>query len=1142
MSTFDPVLVEYFRIKRESQSHFFEEDEDSLFIFNQNENKINKFAFFKENKSINIVLVHNIRSSYHDSESTPFLYEVTYSTEKSCAPEIHLYRFQDQTLKLIFIQSMNEVTKSKDFESYDSFLNTPIHLRLEIFHTNKQSAFALKNGNSGALFTETTIETIKDPLERFLAYLECMFSSASFMSVDSVTHSLAEKLIDPHIESEILKKLSYNPNTFDLLFKYRHKLHMEQGHPQIKVMLEKALLNGFEIGLEKAEHLDDSNSLFILNRNGEKSLHLISKLNSGELQEVKDAFKMLAQTKNLYPDVSFSSIEFIVKDAPTVTLDALESPTDYITFTYMDNNKLHYDTFHSIKGQGFQKLYSLHNLHKYYFETFELFKYKNFTLTKNYSQPDSANLIIHASAKKNAQTQGKIDDLRLIACAFLTKMSFERELDLLCSDIEKTIESIPIEQKPLLNRIILQALKDVEISEANYMDYIEEHHAHLRKLRIEKILIKHTKDGIEQLLEIKNILGDRISTSTVDLERKNRHQLISPASKIEARELQVLSKGGIWAYRIPLLIETLAAEFRKEYFNVSSPSLEVSFIELDLDHSQTVIHPTTGSIDYNFGELIPVHRPPGCNEAGVVIGIKTDDLGLGTPIKRLLIIGDLSHPSRGAIRGQECIRINAAIRYAAREKIPIDWYAASYGVQIHRERGVEGLDAAASTLREIITYSHHNGVPINLIIDEANIGAQSYWDSMAAIVYDTSGILIMTANGCMALTGPKALACALYSTVSSENIAKYTDALYPQGLQSLSGHELVHGPNSDSMLFAKDLEEANKLLLLHHYYSYLNPREIIVSKRRVFKEHQQAAEDKQLLQKEIDNFLKGLKPNRRHLLEYLRDYDSPSPLEFWADSKGNRKQIPKNGDLPQEASTIVQEMLIGGHPTLVIFTPTGPLTPADADIIARAIYKASARQQVLIIGSLSGFSCDPLSMENRQLLEGALIAKAIVEHKGPILICNLGSLVGGTFVVFNKQLHKDLRILAIEGARVQVIGGKSAAKVVFHTSICKLASQDSRLIQATKEPEDPLIQRISQKVVKEKESPLSELRKKVISEIEDKEGLLFDQFHNAQRALKVKSIDQIVSFTNLKESIIHNFEEMRLHYITKDGQRFDTAA
>lgn len=775
--------------------------------------------------------------------------------------------------------------------------------------------------------------------------------------------------------------------------------------------------------------------------------------------------------------------ELIVQYPTTHVLNEDEA----ICYSYIQDGKPLYEHY----PKGSNKKRPLESLHPHYYELFELERFCNFTLT----HLDSPHILIKAT--------GQNDDTRLIGCLITNKKMLQSQFEALLQEMERLSTGC------YFNRILIQRV-DSAMTTKELEDLVLKYRPLLRKLHIEKV--------IAHAIEVKEILSEQLKVSTLQMNQKP----ISPLSKIEQRERQIVSKGGVWAYRIPLLLTEIAKDFREKELGIYTPAQDEGFIELDLDHSQTVIHPTTGSIDYNVGELIPVHRPIGQNEAGVVIGLHSLDLGLGYPVKRILLIGDLSHSSRGAIRGQECIRINAAIRLAAEEKIPIDWYAASYGVQIHRERGVEGLDAAASTLREIVDNCHHKGLQINFILDETNIGAQSYWDSMGAIVHDTSGILIMTPNGSMALTGPKSLACALYGTVPSEEIGKYTDALYPKGLQSLSGHEFVHGPNSDSMLFAKDLHEASRYLLLHHYYGYLKPGQQLAPQRAPNRNAHFSEDEFIVYQTQMENFLKGLKPDRKKILEFLKDAASPESLEFWHDTKGIQNQVAKNGDLPQEASAIVQEMLIGGHPTLVLFTPTGPLTPADANIIARAIYKASSRMQVLIIGSLSGFSCDPLSMSNRQLLEGAFIAKAIVEHKGPILICNLGSLVGGTFAVFNKQLQKDLRIVALEGARVQVIGGKSAAKVVFHSSICKQVDSDSRVIQA--------IQKVSKEALEPTHEAPSSLRRRLISEIENKESILFDTFHNAERAMKVKSIDEIISFARLKESLIKHFEELRAQY------------
>lgn len=679
----------------------------------------------------------------------------------------------------------------------------------------------------------------------------------------------------------------------------------------------------------------------------------------------------------------------------------------------------------------------------------------------------------------------------------------------------------------------LEEIDDLEDFQQLVKELIQQRHMQLFRLGVTQVSVSYRHAELDWAIEATGILE-----GTIFLRDAEPAPLrLSPASRAQQRELQVRARGGVWAYRIPVLLNLVLGEFLKcELGRTRAPGL--SFTEMDLDYEETVIHPSTGSIDPNHGELIPVQRPPGSNEAGVVIGLVETDLGLAAPLRRLLIIGDLSHPSRGSLRGQECVRINAAIRYASEHDLPIDWFAASFGVQIHHERGVEGLDAAASTLRELVHHCHQRRLQVNFVVDEANIGAQSYWDSMAAILYQTSGILIMTPKGSMALTGAKSLACALFGTINSEEIGKYVDKLYPDGLQSLSGATQVHAPNSECMVYTQTLEEACYKLTLHHYYAYLNPGDVLCTRRLLREDPQPFEGDLPSLEKAIFSFLSGQKPDRECVINAIRDRDAPSPLDLWAEARCITQQTLKSGDLPQVASTIVRELLIGGQPSMLIFTPTGPLTPADSNVIARAINKASGRMQVLIIGSLSGFSCDPLSMANHQLQEGALIAKAIVEHEGPILVVNLGALVGGTFVVFNKQLNPNLRILAVEGARVQVIGGKSAAKVVFHSSIKRQASQDRRVLSADLKASDSAI---VERIQKASGRSLKQLRTDVIEELEDEEADRFDRFHNARRALKVGSIDAIVVPKELRQSIIAYFEQMRLDYRQRKQERESAA-
>ncbi len=632
---------------------------------------------------------------------------------------------------------------------------------------------------------------------------------------------------------------------------------------------------------------------------------------------------------------------------------------------------------------------------------------------------------------------------------------------------------------------------------------------------------------------------------------------IRSATPAEIREQQARSRGAVWAYRIPELMTELAERFRVQN-GLGQPRLPGSerpeapyasnFVELDLDPTTVRSDPRTGMIDYNQGRLAPavdaegLPRPAGQNQAGVVVGLQTDHLGIGMPATRVVIMGDLTHASRGSLSANECARINAAIRYAAERGIPVDWFTASSGAEIHERRGVEGLDATAATVREIVQNAHSLGVPINIVVDDVNIGAQSYWNSLAAIIHDTGGVLIMTPRGSMALTGPDAWTAAMRRETHSEDLPGEARRYYPDGLKSLAGYEQIHGPNGEAMAFAPNLAAATEMLLRHHYFSYTGRGEIV--RERAFGGQDpferditvEPAANGRSVGEEIGRILTGQAGNREAILEALRDRGSPPPLRWWADAQGIRYQPGGNGLMPQRFGSLIQEMQIGGRPTMVIFPPVGPLTPADSEIIGRALFKANGRMPVLIIGSLTGFNGDPRSMENRQLFGGATIAEAVVRHRGPITVVDMGYIVGGTFVVVSKQLNPHLRLLALEGSHAQVIGGTSAAKVVFRSRIRRNADRDPRVVAARE-----AVERASAADRLAREADLLSVRRAVISELEQREGAAFDQVHSVQRAQSVGAVDEVVAPAQLREAIIRHQREALDQYRLDAEREVDAA-
>jgi hypothetical protein len=307
--------------------------------------------------------------------------------------------------------------------------------------------------------------------------------------------------------------------------------------------------------------------------------------------------------------------------------------------------------------------------------------------------------------------------------------------------------------------------------------------------------------------------------------------------------------------------------------------------------------------------------------------------------------------------------------------------------------------------------------------------------------------------------------------------------IYPNGLQDLAGYNGVHGENGEAALFSETLDDACSDLLLYHFYT-------TASANRALPDDIERQEE--TFTEEVERALSGKIPNRNRMLAAIRDENSPPSLRLWKDFSGVGDDRKTNGDLPQTPTTVVELMLIGGRATMVIATPFGPLTPSDAKLIARAIFFARGLLPVLLLGSLTGFSPDPLSMRNRQLTYGATMARAIVEFSGPIVVVNMGRMIGGAFVVLSKQLNPSLRILAVQGSQVQVVGGGIASRVVYQSKI-------RRESEETGVP---------------------------VEEIEERVAAHFDEVHTAERALRVGSIDGVVKADSVRKSVIEVFNDL----------------
>ena len=1157
---FNPLIEKFIENNHDIQSFLNEESKTKQIIVENRPDIVQLVGLFDNGILKRCLFIYYLRISFHNPKPIPVLYEIIPENKY----QIKTYRLEGDSLLFVNLDSAELKKVNETVDCHTFFSNTPMKISLKLIGLKTQQLYEIRDHNDRLIFELSTAETIEDPIARLRAFLELRLHKPASLDlkchIDAECDSLIKNIChSTQLLNKAIEILSFDPLFIEFALDYRNDcFNSEQILFLQKIFFERM---GFEIletirdphavqtltfrtiekGLESSKQFLYTLHRFDPNENHQQSINKVfQKIQDFEQSPWKASehiVEIIVNRSYPYADMSKHFRDLLLNSRNTEGLTIKK-----VVFVLKKDMGYKHYTFNRTENDFIEDT-NIRNLSLPLAQFLELNHLNQFNLKPDLERWENHIYLYLASGKNIKEKDNRLvgitliyhPQMRTLDDSDITALNLEENLDATLNAMERSLSEFDKNKKPIWNRIFLNILPVLNVPitqfDTSLHTLLEKNLARFRKLHFQKILIRARlkdqtkKEGYEyRLIEARDFSKNHFYFDAKALPIHDSRLWETPlATPSELREQQALSKGGFWAYHIPDLIAELAKEFRFEEFPSSAQSsIESSFQELDLDPTKITVDTKTGMIDYNLGELIPVSRPPGLNQAGIVIGIQTDDLNIGIPVKRLLLIGDLTH-SKGAINARECARINAAIRYAAKNKIPIDWLTASYGVEILFERGVESLDAASSTAREIITHCERNGVQINLIIDETNIGAQSYWDALAAIVEETSGILIMTPRGSMALTGPNALTGAIFSTVHSEDIPDYAKNLYPKGLQNLSGFTEIHGPNSDAMILAKDIVEACKLLLRHHFYSYKKSDEILVAERlSKIKSEPQDFLDDSTISSQLSSFSKGVKADRQLILEALRTPNSPPPLKFWSYAKGIQRQNRDKGDLTQEPTTTVQEMLIGNQPVMAISPPTGQMTPADSQIISRAIYKADQRMPVLIIGSLTGFSADPLSMLDRQLVGGASIAQAIVKHQGPILIVILGYLVGGTFVVFSKQLNPQLKILAMEGAHIQVIGGKSAAKVVFTHTIQKQASENPKVVKLEKELMSHKTAKKTKiiKSVQAIEEAYKLLKRKVISELEEKEAVVFDQIHSVERALKTGSIDEIISIGNWRSKII----------------------
>jgi acetyl-CoA carboxylase carboxyltransferase component len=522
------------------------------------------------------------------------------------------------------------------------------------------------------------------------------------------------------------------------------------------------------------------------------------------------------------------------------------------------------------------------------------------------------------------------------------------------------------------------------------------------------------------------------------------------------------------------------------------------------------------------GALVPVERPAGRNKAGLVVGIASSPTpGHPDGITRVVLLGDTTR-ALGAVAEAECVRVIAALDLAERLAVPVEWFALSAGARISMDSGTENMDWVARALHRIITFTQGGG-EINVIVTGINVGAQPYWNAEATMLMHTKGILVMTPDSAMVLTGKQSL--------------DFSGGVSAEDNFGIGGYDRVMGPNGQAQYWAPDLAGACDVLFAHYAHSYVVPGE--PAPRRA-KSSDPVDRDVCVFPHDVpdsdfrtvgDIFSSLTNPDRkkpfdiRTLMRAVADQDH-AVLERW-------------GGMADAETAVVFDAHLGGWPISLLgiesrpiprrgFPPSdgpdiwtaGTLFPRSSKKMARAVNAASGNRPLVVLANLSGFDGSPDSMRNLQLEYGAEIGRAVVNFTGPIVFCVVSRYHGGAFVVFSKTLNANMTVLATEGSYASVIGGAPAAAVVFAGEVDARTAADARVRD--------LEQRTSAADGAERAAlatELAELRGAVRAEKLGEVAAEFDGVHSIQRAVAMGSVDAVIAAHELRPRLIEAVEQ-----------------
>jgi acetyl/propionyl-CoA carboxylase alpha subunit/acetyl-CoA carboxylase carboxyltransferase component len=649
--------------------------------------------------------------------------------------------------------------------------------------------------------------------------------------------------------------------------------------------------------------------------------------------------------------------------------------------------------------------------------------------------------------------------------------------------------------------------------------------SNIRYLGVEKTIVRlklFSPDRPSDAPREIEVVGSDLAASRLELTwRRPRRQPLVPATPYERKVADSRRRGLVYPYEIvrmltsgseaqPAAVEDVGAapaSRREQRPALPTGTFEEYDIEATIDASGKKSH----------AAVSVAGRERGQNPSAVIFGIITTPTAkVPEGMRRVLLLSD---PTRGmgALGPAECDRVVAAMDLAERLSLPVEWIPVSSGARIAMNSGTENLDATARVVRRIVTFTQGGGF-IHLIITGVNVGAQSYWDSLATMLMHTRGVLIMTPQASMVLTGSAALAAS--GSVSAEDEV------------AIGGHERVMGPNGQAHYFAPDLLAAYEILFKHYTHTYVVPGE---ERPRRGRTSDPVDRDVRSFPYEVGH---GEANGIAQVGDIFDDEKNPGRKRPFAMRAVMRSVIDRDAVFLERwhshvgaETAIVWDAQIGGYPVCLLGiesqnTPRmgyrpfdgpeewngGTLFPQSSKKVARALNAASGNRPAVILANLSGFDGSPESMRKLQLEYGAEIARAVVNFQGPIVFVVVSRYHGGAYVVFSRELNENLRAVALEGSYASVIGGGPAATVIFPREVRARVAADPRI--------EAIRQSLKSSPNAELRAEFDRLRRDVTIEKRAEVAAEFDSIHSVERAKSVGSLEEIIPAARIRPFIV----------------------